>query len=221
MENKSTGKTILIIALLLAVIGLGGYIVYDKVLNKENEEPTKTEKQDGKTMGTEKQDSINYLFKFNSSKVLSSNKDLKYSLSQAWSMTGININLGDNQKQIKISVSWNNLVDSNLKKDKYDEFVVNFSKEIEDIYIGTIGQDETGTIALFIMEDGSIEYIPIYSSLQKSEFKSSGQVSNLTNIVKFYTASAWIEDAGGGHITVLAQSTDGTLYNLEDYIKIK
>ncbi|MBR2832910.1 MAG: hypothetical protein IKE75_00460 [Bacilli bacterium] len=40
MENKSTGKTVAIIILLLAVLGLGGYIIYDKVLNKENTETT-------------------------------------------------------------------------------------------------------------------------------------------------------------------------------------
>lgn len=33
MENKSTGKTVLIVILLLAVIGLGGYIVYQKNSN--------------------------------------------------------------------------------------------------------------------------------------------------------------------------------------------
>ncbi len=39
MENKSTGKTVAIIILLLAVLGLGGYIIFDKVLNTK-EEPT-------------------------------------------------------------------------------------------------------------------------------------------------------------------------------------
>jgi len=33
MEKKSKGKTIVIVILVLAVLGLGGYIVYDKVLN--------------------------------------------------------------------------------------------------------------------------------------------------------------------------------------------
>jgi len=37
MEEKSKGKTIVIVVLALAVLGLGGYIIYDKVVNKENE----------------------------------------------------------------------------------------------------------------------------------------------------------------------------------------
>jgi len=46
MEQKSKGKTIIIVILVLAVLGLGGYIIYDKVLNKEVREPVKTEKKD-------------------------------------------------------------------------------------------------------------------------------------------------------------------------------
>ncbi len=49
VENKkSTGKTVAIIILVLLVLGLGGYIAYDKVIVKESretEEPIKTEKK--------------------------------------------------------------------------------------------------------------------------------------------------------------------------------
>ncbi len=46
MEKKSKGKTIVIVILVLAVLGLGGYIIYDKLLNNEVKEPVKTEKKD-------------------------------------------------------------------------------------------------------------------------------------------------------------------------------
>lgn len=36
MENKNTGLKIMVIILCLLVVGLSGYIVYDKVLNKED-----------------------------------------------------------------------------------------------------------------------------------------------------------------------------------------
>lgn len=48
MEKKSKGKTITIIILVLIIVVLGGYIVYDKVLNKEINEPVKTEKKEEK-----------------------------------------------------------------------------------------------------------------------------------------------------------------------------
>jgi len=43
MEKKSTGKTVLIVILLLAVIGLSGYIVYDKFMAEDD--TTKLEDQ--------------------------------------------------------------------------------------------------------------------------------------------------------------------------------
>ncbi len=36
MEKKSKGKTMVIVILVLAVLGLGGYIIYDKFINKED-----------------------------------------------------------------------------------------------------------------------------------------------------------------------------------------
>ena len=46
MENQKNGKgkTFAIVILVLLVLGLGGYIVYDKIIMKETEEPEKTEK---------------------------------------------------------------------------------------------------------------------------------------------------------------------------------
>ena len=44
MEEKSTGKTVVIIILTILLIGALGYIVYDKVIVQKNEEPTPTEK---------------------------------------------------------------------------------------------------------------------------------------------------------------------------------
>ncbi|MBR2841084.1 MAG: hypothetical protein IKF01_04350 [Bacilli bacterium] len=49
MENKSTGKTVTIIILLLAVFGLGGYIVYDKVTSNDKTIKLKNEIKSLKT----------------------------------------------------------------------------------------------------------------------------------------------------------------------------
>ena len=38
MEKKSKGKTVVIVILVLAVLGLGGYIVYDKFIEEKNTE---------------------------------------------------------------------------------------------------------------------------------------------------------------------------------------
>ncbi|MBR3362793.1 MAG: hypothetical protein IKG40_02580 [Bacilli bacterium] len=48
MEKKSTGKTVVIVILLLALLGLGGYIVYDKIVLKELQKFDSTEKKSEK-----------------------------------------------------------------------------------------------------------------------------------------------------------------------------
>jgi len=45
MEKKNKGKTIVIVILILAVLGLGGYIVYDKFLNTEIDEDVNIQKK--------------------------------------------------------------------------------------------------------------------------------------------------------------------------------
>lgn len=56
MENKSKGKTIAIVILVLIVLGLAGYIVYDKVMDeKKNEEDKTTQKLDVNKENNEEQ----------------------------------------------------------------------------------------------------------------------------------------------------------------------
>ena len=214
MEKKSTGKTVLIVILLLAVIGLGGYIVYDKILVKESTDTEETTKTGNK----EETNIENYIGKlqFDSSKIVSNNKEYKYSIS-AYS-TGTDITLDENNK-VKLNISWDVYADDSMpKKTGNDEYTIDFSKKVVDVYKGTIGNDVGGDLALFLMEDGTIEYMPLFIALQKNEIKSFGKVEGLNNIVKFYNGHAWVEGAGG-YITIFAQDNDGKIYNLFDYIK--
>ena len=53
MESKSKGKTVAIIILVLIILGLAGYIAYDKVIVKEKEEKKVTEKIEEKEINKE------------------------------------------------------------------------------------------------------------------------------------------------------------------------
>ena len=84
MENKSTGKTVVIIILVLLVLGLGGYIVYDKMLSKESaetKESAKTEKKVENQTITESKKSIagSYIYdgKFTANPDLTAHLELK------------------------------------------------------------------------------------------------------------------------------------------------
>lgn len=57
MEKKNTGLIVLVIILCLLVLGLGGYIVYDKVLNK----PVDTEIKEDVNNVIEQNESVDYV----------------------------------------------------------------------------------------------------------------------------------------------------------------
>ena len=96
---------------------------------------------------------------------------------------------------------------------------ITFDKKINDVLFGGIGQDATGDVILFLMEDGTISYIPVYQALITNgvEALTTYQtISNITDVVKFYTAN--VTSGASSSVTVLAQTKDGTLYDLAPMI---
>ena len=96
---------------------------------------------------------------------------------------------------------------------------ITFDKKINDVLFGGIGQDATGDVILFLMEDGTISYIPVYQALTTNgvEALTTYQtISNITDVVKFYTAN--VTSGASSSVTVLAQTKDGTLYDLAPMI---
>ena len=67
-------KNIIITILVLAVLGLGGFVVYDKVLTKETQEPVKTEKKAEEQAAIENKTSISGSYIYDG--VFEANKDL-------------------------------------------------------------------------------------------------------------------------------------------------
>ena len=67
-------KNFIIVILVLAVLGLGGFVVYDKVLTKETQEPVKTEKKVEEQTKIENKTSISESYIYDG--VFEANKDL-------------------------------------------------------------------------------------------------------------------------------------------------
>ena len=66
------------------------------------------------------------------------------------------------------------------------------------------------------MEDGSIEYLPVGNNLQTDpdNLKSYGVLGQLTDIILFYDTDKKFYGK-----TVLAQASDGTIYDLQPILK--
>lgn len=94
---------------------------------------------------------------------------------------------------------------------------ISFDRPVVDITIGEHGQYVGGDVLLFLLQDGTVEYMPIVRALENQTFNSFGRLGGLTDIVKFYHTDA-IGDASG-YITTLTQKTDGQIIDLQEFLR--
>lgn len=84
---------------------------------------------------------------------------------------------------------------------------IKFSKKIGDFKICKFGQAVGDEVIVVILEDGTMEYIPIYSMLKEQKYSSYGAIDGISGAVKFYQ----VNDQG---VSTMVQTTDGKIYNL-------
>jgi hypothetical protein len=87
---------------------------------------------------------------------------------------------------------------------------INFEKKIVDVFFGEMGQSSSGDTLFILLEDGTVEYIPIvhmFNHVQGAPV-SYGKINGVSNVAKFTLSST----AGG--VTTLAIKNDGTFYDL-------
>ena len=97
----------------------------------------------------------------------------------------------------------------------YQTYELDFSQAIADVFIAGAGQMLGSERILFLMADGSVEYIPVQEAIAAKEFKSYGKLEGLNNIVKFYRGTVAQTDSpvGGGAMSY-AQDASGNIYLL-------
>ena len=230
-ENNVVKKKCPIVTIILVIvallIGIGGtYFVIDKnptiitkssinnkEVNENNEEETNVDNSTNKTVviGFENGKCLNSTNSYN---LVSNNKNF-----------GVNVTVGSNKKDVTLGINTyivNNMYNfgwmtPNAESAQYESTnTYKFDKEIEDVLIGGFGQTTGRETILFLMKDGTVQYIPIKKALQSDEYKSQskiissyGTLDDVKDIVKFYEANS-----SGGYATILAQKSDGTFYDL-------
>lgn len=105
--------------------------------------------------------------------------------------------------------------------DRNDRELINitFDKKISDIAIGESGRTVAGDVLLFLLSDGTVEYLPIVDALTSRNFASHGQLAGVAEVVKFYNTDA-VSDTGdwAGYATTLAQREDGSIIDLQNFL---
>ena len=97
----------------------------------------------------------------------------------------------------------------------YETYELDLPQTVADVFISGAGQMLGSERILFLLADGTVEYIPVKEAVATKEIKSYGKLEGLSNIVKFYrgTVVQANSPAGGGAMSY-AQDADGNIYLL-------
>lgn len=198
----------LVCILVLVVVGLAGYIIYDNLKDSNETETEKVEKIDN-SKNESKDTEIEYVY--DESKIF--NKDNIYSYTVVDEKNDFGY----------VKMSNNGVILNDSSNDISAEITRKYKSYLETV-IFKGGPDMYSYRALFLTDDGYIEYLK-YDVFEDDGNGNIGygfrlyRVNNLKDVVKFYVVKL---DSDGelspSGQTVLAQTKDGTLYDLFDYV---
>lgn len=218
MEEKkksNAGLIVLVVILLLACVGMGAFIFINKdaIFNGENGQTIINNKDNSKKEKATKCPDISYDLNTN-----------EYGLSE--NEAGIAISIDKTRKNVTISynaatvshtfsLGWFSAADTTI----YEIIdTKSFDKKITQVLIDGSGQDVSSMAILYLMEDGTVEYVPLLKDINDNwgqqdntkKVNSYGKLEGVSDIVSLISAEA------DGYHTVLARKADGTVINLSD-----
>lgn len=219
MEEKKEGKglvTVIVILTILLVCALGStayfYLKSNENTGKETV-VTKSDKTDANTP-VEKEET-NTVIPFTGSKSLnSSNKD--YVLA-CQGNAGIYVTVDSTQQELTFSFTPKRVVEAyslnwTSTETNLNSSIIKFDKKIIDVFFGGMGQSASGDTLFILLEDGTVEYIPIvhmFNHVQGTPV-SYGKINGVTDVTKFVLST----NSAGTSVTTLALKSDGTFYDL-------
>ena len=221
-DNKKKNKVldVSIILLLFIILGLVCYIFINKNNNtstlglKENTINAENTEKDNTISKEEKKQIYTQINLFDSSKSLNSNEN-KYTLA-CQGNAGIFIEVNSSQKELTFNYTPTKVVefyslDWATTKESMNSDKIKFDKKIIDVFFGGMGQGNSGDTLFILLEDGTVEYIPIvhmFNNVQGAAI-SYGKINEVNNVIKFSLA-----DTYSNGVTTLAIREDGTFYDM-------
>lgn len=205
--------TILVIVLLVAAT-LGGYLagasrIANDVVKQRNENEE-----------VEKNTSLFY----DENKIENKQEGQVFGrLSASGFINGVSYEISENKKVVYATLNWavigidyfGESFPVNRTTADVDKISINFDKDVVEIYAAGFGQDTTGAAIIFLLEDGTAKYVNEYEAVRSQDYKNIKNIK-LKNIVKFYGTG--VTGDHFGHYTTVAQTKDGKLYDLDEYV---
>ncbi len=217
-EKNNKGLIAVLVVLVVVIIGLVSYILVDRdvVLATKNNENADNKKVIEKGENTTKE-------KTSSDTIIDINKCINCTDKNGYYLINSKSHMDEvqayfysnnNTKGIMtIDVSAYNQKTGNAFNVSNNNYEYNFNQPIKDAGIYSIGQDDSTPIVMYLMKDGTINYVDIYKGLTANNLSEYKKVANVEDISTMYAASMCSGDYCSVK-TVLAQKDDGTFYDL-------
>jgi len=222
-----SGVVVFFLIILFLAVGLvaGWYVGKENLITigtDKEEKEEKTEKESTETKETEElktgecqncKEGNKYIFTENSNIGLTveissdmNSATIRANNTELGSAYGLNLSsLGDNQYITEVKVD-------------------GFNKKIMQVHIGGFGQAVGAENILYVLEDGTIEYTPVFSELKENWskenlnklFKTHKAIDKIDNVS--YVTGATVTSGTTGHYTTVAVRKDGSFYDLGEMI---
>ena len=91
---------------------------------------------------------------------------------------------------------------------------ISFSgKKVKDIYFDGWGHAVGYETLFFIMDDGTVEYMPLYDAIKNNKFTSYGKIDGVEKVVEILSGNVGYPEMGGA-AAVFAVTEEGSFYDI-------
>lgn len=160
--------------------------------------------------------------KFDSSKMKSDSTNVRYEEETEWipNSGGLKIEIKEGKPFLTTDIEEEQykFYFSEVKEQVKNKEITGFKSKVKDVYYAYMGNGDPAPMILFLMEDGTVEFVDSLKMLTNEKYESQGKIKELSNIVKFVHLNAQEFDENGegmgGWITVAAIDEEGYSFDL-------
>ena len=225
-------KNIVIVVLAVTTIASTSTAIYFGLnQNKNEEEQTQDvqiqeeeQVQDSQVQNEEEADKYSRFFKYSDelnvvNKSFTDDSGLYYEIERSAGTLGVSAILQDDNSVLFTLGKLEGDMSFDVDQYEYNPKIEFGDRKIQNVYCLGAGQSGYGNCVLFLMEDGTVEYMPLAYAIKNNDFRSYGKLEGVENVVDIVTAYiAGGMGAGSGHTALVIQK-DGTAYDIGEQLR--
>ncbi len=213
-KKKESGKQDTLITAVVLVTSfiafIGGFVLSEDINPKKYKVLKSNNSVDAVVASTDISDGL----KFDRGNVFPKKSNLSYNLKTAY--YGIDdshycsINYGVNNDEVEIT----EYVDGG----KVNSNIIAFNSGVVDIVVNNLDDEEKSDLIIFILEDGSVEYIKVNKDLDTISIGNKVMLPLVRDVVKYYQGISCNSETSKCYNDIYVQSRNGALYSVNEYV---